>query len=167
MRRTDQRRAAVVALYQRDVTGRPLEELIDPHATPFTRELVEGVDADIEQLDALIERFAEGWEWRKPLTRPELFGGFEHPRGAPAQSHLPVPPPLHVGGVVSADLDHRLDRVCGAQRAGQGGGTPKRVTVSVSESPSRRLPAAPGWLVASWRARSSSVASAASASGLW
>jgi len=61
MRRTDQRRAAVVALYQRDVTGRPLEELIDPHATPFTRELVEGTDSEIEELDALIARYAEGW----------------------------------------------------------------------------------------------------------
>ena len=61
MRRTDQRRAAVVALYQRDVTGRPLAELIDPRAKEFTRELVEGVDADHEQLDALIERYAEGW----------------------------------------------------------------------------------------------------------
>jgi transcription antitermination protein NusB len=61
MRRTDQRRAAVVALYQRDVTGRPLDELLDRNATAFTRELVEGVDSELEQLDALIERFAEGW----------------------------------------------------------------------------------------------------------
>ena len=61
MRRTDQRRAAVVALYQRDVTGRPLSELVEPQATPFTRELVEGTDSEIEELDALIERFAEGW----------------------------------------------------------------------------------------------------------
>ncbi|MEA2375124.1 MAG: transcription antitermination protein NusB [Thermoleophilaceae bacterium] len=61
MRRTDQRRAAVVALYQRDVTGRPLGELVDPHAREFTRELVDGVDADSERLDALIERYAEGW----------------------------------------------------------------------------------------------------------
>ena len=61
MRRTDQRRAAVVALYQRDVTGRPLSELVEPQATPFTLELVEGTDSEIEELDALIERFAEGW----------------------------------------------------------------------------------------------------------
>ena len=61
MRRTDQRRAAVVALYQRDVTGRPLSELVESQATPFTRELVEGTDSEIEELDALIERFAEGW----------------------------------------------------------------------------------------------------------
>ena len=60
MRRTDQRRAAVVALYQRDVTGRPLSELVEPQATPFTRELVEGTDSEIEELDALIERYAEG-----------------------------------------------------------------------------------------------------------
>jgi len=71
MRRTDQRRAAVVALYQRDVTGRPLSELLDPHATPFTRELVEGTDSEIEELDALIERFAEGWTLDRiaPLER--------------------------------------------------------------------------------------------------
>jgi N utilization substance protein B len=71
MRRTDQRRAAVVALYQRDVTGRPLEALLDPHATAFTREVVEGVDADLDELDSLIERFAEGWTLDRiaPLER--------------------------------------------------------------------------------------------------
>jgi N utilization substance protein B len=61
MRRTDQRRAAVVALYQRDVTGRPLEETIERTAHVFTRELAAGVDAHTEELDALIERYAEDW----------------------------------------------------------------------------------------------------------
>ena len=61
MRRTDQRRAAIYALYQRDVTGRPVPELLDPRATQFTRELVDGVDAELEQLDALIERYAQDW----------------------------------------------------------------------------------------------------------
>ena len=61
MRRTDQRRAAIFALYQRDVTGRALTELVDPRATPFTQELVGGVDAELEQLDALIERYAQDW----------------------------------------------------------------------------------------------------------
>ena len=71
MRRTEQRRAAVFALYQRDVTGRPLGELVDPRATPFTRELVEGVDAEAEQLDALIERHARDWTLDRiaPLER--------------------------------------------------------------------------------------------------
>ncbi|HKP90417.1 MAG TPA: transcription antitermination factor NusB [Thermoleophilaceae bacterium] len=71
MRRTEQRRAAVFALYQRDVTGRPLAELLDRGATPFTRELVEGVDADAERLDALIERHARDWTLDRiaPLER--------------------------------------------------------------------------------------------------
>ena len=71
MRRTDQRRAAVVALYQHDVTGRPLAELLDRQATAFTRELIEGASAEREQLDAEIERRAEGWTLDRiaPLER--------------------------------------------------------------------------------------------------
>ena len=71
MRRTDQRRAAVFALYQRDVTGRPLAELVAAAATPFTRELVDGVDAEHEELDALIERHARDWSVDRiaPLER--------------------------------------------------------------------------------------------------
>ena len=71
MRRSDQRRAAVVALYQRDVTSRPLPELVPHAATAFTRELVEGVDALGEELDALIERHAVGWTLDRiaPLER--------------------------------------------------------------------------------------------------
>ena len=43
MRRSDQRRDAVFASYQRDVTGRPLAELV-ADSKPLTRELAEGVD---------------------------------------------------------------------------------------------------------------------------
>lgn len=61
MRRTDQRRAAVVATYQRDLTGRPLDELLPREATEFTRELADAADGERERLDALIERHATGW----------------------------------------------------------------------------------------------------------
>ena len=61
MGRTDQRRAAVVALYQREVTGRALEDLVPREASPFTRELIEGTEREREELDALIERHAVGW----------------------------------------------------------------------------------------------------------
>ena len=50
-----------MALYQRDVTGRPLEELMPRDASTFTRELIEGTEREREQLDALIERHAVGW----------------------------------------------------------------------------------------------------------
>jgi N utilization substance protein B len=61
MRRSDQRRDAVFACYQRDVTGRPLAELL-AEARPFTRELAEGVGMRREELDATIARHARGWE---------------------------------------------------------------------------------------------------------
>jgi N utilization substance protein B len=60
MRRSDQRRDAVFASYQRDVTGRPLDELI-AEARPLTRELAEGVDEHREELDDEIEAHAKGW----------------------------------------------------------------------------------------------------------
>lgn len=71
MRRTDQRRAAVVALYQRDVTSRPLAELVPRDATAFTRELIDGVAERGEELDGLIERHAVGWTLDRiaPLER--------------------------------------------------------------------------------------------------
>jgi N utilization substance protein B len=71
MRRTDQRRAAVFALYQADLTGRPVDELVDRAAKPFTRELVDGVLANRDELDALIARHAEGWSLDRiaPLER--------------------------------------------------------------------------------------------------
>ena len=61
MRRSDQRRDAVFALYQREVTGRPLAELLGG-AKAFTRELAEGADAHIPALDEEIARLARGWE---------------------------------------------------------------------------------------------------------
>ncbi|MEA2428929.1 MAG: transcription antitermination protein NusB [Thermoleophilaceae bacterium] len=71
MRRTDQRRAAVVALYQHDVTSRPLTEVVPRDAALFTRELVEGVEVEREEIDKLIERYSEGWTLDRiaPLER--------------------------------------------------------------------------------------------------
>ncbi len=60
MRRSDQRRDAVFALYQHQVTGQPLPELL-AESKPFTRELIEGVEAGREELDAEIERLSKGW----------------------------------------------------------------------------------------------------------
>jgi N utilization substance protein B len=70
-RRSDQRRAAVFALYQSDVTARPAGELLEPSATGFTRELVAGVARERESLDELIARHARGWSLERiaPLER--------------------------------------------------------------------------------------------------
>lgn len=70
MRRSDQRRDAVFALYQHDVTGRPLEELT-ADARPFSRDLAKGVHDHRRELDAAIGRHARGWELERiaPLER--------------------------------------------------------------------------------------------------
>jgi N utilization substance protein B len=70
MRRSDQRRDAVFALYQHEVTGRPLAELIDG-AKPFTQELAVQVDAAQAELDGLIARHSKGWALERiaPLER--------------------------------------------------------------------------------------------------
>ena len=60
MRRSDQRRDAVFVNYQRDVTGRPLGELLG-EARPLTLELAEGVDTHREELDETIAGHAKGW----------------------------------------------------------------------------------------------------------
>ena len=53
------------------MTGRPASELLERTATPFTRELVDGVVAEREALDALIERHSVGWSLDRiaPLER--------------------------------------------------------------------------------------------------
>jgi len=74
MRRADQRRAAVVALYQRDVTRRLIAELVSRDATVFSRELVDGVEREQSELDELIARYSEGWSLERiaPLERSIL-----------------------------------------------------------------------------------------------
>ena len=61
----------MVALYQSDVTGRPAPELVERGATPFTRELVDGVEAERGALDESIARHATGWALDRiaPLER--------------------------------------------------------------------------------------------------
>jgi N utilization substance protein B len=70
MRRSQQRRDAVFACYQRDVTGRPLGDLL-ADARPFTRQLAEGTEAHRQELDETIARHAKGWELERiaPLER--------------------------------------------------------------------------------------------------
>jgi len=71
VRRTDQRRAATFALYQQDLTGRPLGDVLPRDSRPFTGALAHAVDDHREELDELIERHAEGWTLDRiaPLER--------------------------------------------------------------------------------------------------
>jgi N utilization substance protein B len=70
-RRSDQRRAAVFALYQHDLTGRSLDELFEPDASVFTRALAHATSDNAEELDEQIGRHATGWSVSRiaPLER--------------------------------------------------------------------------------------------------
>jgi transcription antitermination protein NusB len=70
MRRSDQRKDAVFALYQHEVTRRPLSELLDG-AKPFSVELASAVEERKPKLDELIAKHSKGWALERiaPLER--------------------------------------------------------------------------------------------------
>jgi N utilization substance protein B len=60
-RRSDQRRQAVFALYQHELTQRPLDDVFPPGSVAFTRALAHAATDHQEELDATIEHYATGW----------------------------------------------------------------------------------------------------------
>jgi N utilization substance protein B len=95
MRRSDQRRAAVVALYQHDLTGRPLVETLGPNASIFARALAYAAADRAEELDAVIDRHAHGWSVQRiqPLERSIMRVALIemlHPDVAPADEPIPA-----------------------------------------------------------------------------
>lgn len=94
-RRSEQRRAAAFAIYQQDVTGRPLDELLGRGSSVFTRALAHAADDHREELDALIAAHARGWSVERiaPLERAILRTALleiRHPDLVPADA--PIPP---------------------------------------------------------------------------
>jgi len=95
MRRAEQRRAAVVATYQHDLTGRPLAETLGPNASLFTRALAHAAVDRAEELDAVIDRHSHGWavERIQPLERSIMriaLIEILHPDVAPGEEPIPA-----------------------------------------------------------------------------
>src|SRR5690349_20783964 len=103
MRRSDQRRDAVFALYQRDVTGRSLEDLL-AGAKPFTRELAEGTDAELADLDATIAHLSRGWDLDRIATLERSIM-----RVALHEMHEGLPPEIAIDEAVNLAQEY-----CGA-----------------------------------------------------
>jgi N utilization substance protein B len=94
-RRSDQRRDAVFALYQSDVTDRPLDGVLPPGAAAFTRALAHATEDHAGELDGVIERHARGWTVDRiaPLEHAILRVALLemlHPDAVPAD--VPIPP---------------------------------------------------------------------------
>ena len=93
-RRSDQRRAAVFALYQQDVTGRELGDVIERDAALFTRSLAYAVEDRRSELDAVIGAHATGWAIERiaPLERSIMRVALLemlHPDAVPSDTAIP------------------------------------------------------------------------------
>jgi len=85
----------VFALYQHDLTGRPLDETLPREAAAFTRALAQAALECQPELDALIARHAEGWALERiaPLERSLLRVALLemlHPDAVPGQQPIPA-----------------------------------------------------------------------------
>jgi transcription antitermination protein NusB len=112
-RRSEQRRAAAFALYQKDVTKRALDDVLDRDASPFTRSLAHAADDFSDELDALIGKHARGWSIDRiaPLERAIMriaLLEMVHPDVAP--SDHPIPPEGAIGEAVET-----AKRFCSAE----------------------------------------------------
>jgi transcription antitermination protein NusB len=90
LRRSEQRRAAVIAAYQHDLTGRPLEQTLGARPGAFTSALAHAAIARAEELDGLIGRHARGWSVSRiaPLDRSIMRVALVemlHPDDVPAE----------------------------------------------------------------------------------
>ena len=95
MRRSEQRRAAVIALYQHDLTGRPLASTLDRRASPFARALAAAAAERAPELDAVIDRHSHGWsvERIQPLERSIMRVALVemlHPDAVPSEAPIPA-----------------------------------------------------------------------------
>jgi transcription antitermination protein NusB len=94
-RRSDQRRAAVFALYQHEVTGRELDALFERDASTFTRALAYAADDYAPELDDHIGRHARGWTvariapLEKAIMRVALLE-ILHPDAVPGDHPIPA-----------------------------------------------------------------------------
>lgn len=116
MRRTEQRRAAIWALYQSDLLGRPLEETFPRDLHNFTRALAHSVRDHQPELDELISRLATGWSLQRiaPLERSILRVGLLellHPELVAGDQEIPPE------GAINEAVE-TAKRFCGADAPG-------------------------------------------------
>ena len=95
MRRSEQRRAAVFALYQHDLTGRPLDDVFERDAPTFTRALAHATADNASELDEYISEHSKGWALDRiaPLERAILRAALlEMLHPDLVEGETPIPP---------------------------------------------------------------------------
>jgi transcription antitermination protein NusB len=113
MRRTEQRRAAIWALYQSDLLAKPVAETYPTDTHPFTRALAELVGEHRAEVDELIREYASGWSLERiaPLERSILRVGLtELLYGGELPGDSAIPPEGAIDEAVET-----AKRFCGAE----------------------------------------------------
>jgi transcription antitermination protein NusB len=116
VRRSEQRRAAVFALYQHDLTGRPLDDVFERDAATFTRALAHATADNADELDERISEHAKGWAIDRiaPLERAIMqiaLVEILHPDAIPADTPIPAE------GAIDEAVE-TAKTFCGAQAPG-------------------------------------------------
>ena len=104
------------ALYQHDLTGRPLDDTLPRDPAPFTRALAHAALQRQPELDALIADHAQGWTLDRiaPLERSILRVALLemlHPDAVPGEQ--PIPPEGAIDEAVETAKAY-----CGAEAPG-------------------------------------------------
>jgi N utilization substance protein B len=116
VRRTQQRQAAIWALYQSDLLDRPLAETFPRDVHAFTRVLANEVSEHQPELDEIIARHSSGWTLGRiaPLERSILRVALLemlHPDAVPGET--PIPPEGAIDEAVETAKEF-----CGAEAPG-------------------------------------------------
>lgn len=104
------------ALYQHELTGRPLDEVFERDASAFTRALAHAASDNAEELDSHISRHAKGWtldriaQLEKAILRVALLEML-HPDLV--EGERPIPPE----GAISEAVE-TAKSFCGADSPG-------------------------------------------------
>ncbi len=115
-RRSEQRRAAVFALYQAEAAGRDLDDSFERDAVTFTRALAHATEDHREELDAVISAHTRGWTLEriapleKAIMRVALLEML-HPEVVDADT--PIPPEGAIDEAVETAKAY-----CGAEAPG-------------------------------------------------
>ncbi len=132
-RRSEQRRDAAFILYEAEVAGASVSDLLERGASPLTRSLVHAADDRGEQLDQIIGRYSIGWSIERIATLERCIMRIAlvemlYPDAVPAE--VPIPPEGAIDSAVEV-----AKKYCGEQSPGFVNGILNAAMAEIGQTP--------------------------------